>query len=129
MCVYGNNNELPGDLYRPKQCDDLTGAGSDAVAADAWCQSFQIGGLFPPYLPNIQCGQCEVTYLPVASGRNGSPPVPIGGICNLQSDAAMPRNAYSENTQAVELDECDPLVNYTGAWACNAYGGLWTCYL
>jgi len=130
MCVYGNNNELPGDLYRPKQCDDLTGAGADEAAAFTWCDTFTIGGIFEPFEPAIACGQCEVTYLPVASGRDGSPPVPIGGICNIQSDAVMPRNAFSENTQSPDpLVECDGGELYTGAWACDAYGGIWTCYL
>jgi hypothetical protein len=132
MCVYGNNNNVegpPGVFYRPKQCDDLTGAGADEAAADTWCQTFLIGGIFAPFEPDIACGLCEVDYLPTAIGKNGSPPVPIGGLCDIQSDAAMPRNAFSENTQAVELDECDGSILYTGAWACDAYGGIWTCQI
>jgi hypothetical protein len=128
MCVYDNNNELPGDLYRPKQCDDLLGAGADEAAADDWCSTFQIGDLFPPFNPGITCGQCEA-YMASATGRSGSAPAPIGGVCDITSDAAMPRNAYSENTQATPMLECEPTVLYTGAWACGAYGGVWTCYL
>jgi hypothetical protein len=132
MCVYGNNNNVedpPGVFYRPKQCDDLVGAGLDETAAFAWCDTFTIGGIFEPFEPEIQCGTCQVDYLPYDTGKNGSPPVPIGGICDILSDPAMPRNAFSENTQAVEIVECDVGTLYTGAWACDAYGGIWTCFL
>jgi hypothetical protein len=129
MCVYENNNELPGDLYRPKQCDDLVGAGSDESAAFTWCDTFLIGDIFEPFNPGIACGDCE-EYMLGATGRSGSPPAPIGGICDITSDPAMPRNAFSENTQSPDpLVECDAGELYTGAWACNAYGGVWTCYL